>query len=190
MTVRWFNMFGALAVVVCAATTIALAASSPKIESTPIPAPGKPDFSSMNFSLGTWMCSTKSARRPGPYITTSVTTMDPTGYFMVTKSTTAKTSWAPKAGATDWVTWDSDTKRWVDINVGDFGAYDASTSPGWTGNTMVWTDALFKPGMDVVAVTPLINTKVSDTKLTSHTTFKERSSGRWVSVDTVCNKTM
>lgn len=190
MIVRWFHMFGALALVVCAATTISLAASSPKVESTPIPNPPKPDFSSMNFSLGTWTCSTKSARRPGPYITTSVTTVDPSGYWMVTKSTTAKTSWAPAAKATDWVTYDADGHRWVDVNVGDYGAYDTTTSPGWQGNTMIWTDALFKPGADVMAVTPTTTTKVSDSKTTTHTTFQETKSHRWISVDSVCNKTM
>jgi hypothetical protein len=107
---------------------------------------------------------------------------------MVTKSETAKTSWAPAARATDWVTYDSDTKRWVDINTGDYGAYAATTSPGWDGNTMAWTDSMFKAGMDVVGVTPLILTKVSNTKMTSHTTFQEKSSGKWISLDAVCTK--
>lgn len=190
MIVRWFHMLGAMALVVCAATTIALADSTPKIESTPIPNPPKPDFSSMNFNLGSWTCSSQSSRRPAPYITHSVTTIDPTGYWMVTKSTTAKTSWAPETRSTDWVTWDSDANRWADMNLGDYGAYDTTTSPGWTGNAMVWTDVLFKPGKDVVAVTPMTSTKVSNTKITQHSTFKERGSGRWISVDAVCNKGM
>ncbi|MDQ6770654.1 MAG: hypothetical protein M3Z54_11790 [Gemmatimonadota bacterium] len=188
MTVRWFHMLGALALVVCATTANALAASSPTIESTPIPNPAKPNFSAMNFQLGTWTCSSQSSRRPAPYITTSVTTIDPSGYWMVTKSETAKTSWAPAALATDWVTYDADTHRWVDINTGDYGGYGATTSPGWNGNTIVWTDPLFKAGMDAMAVTPTTTTKDSDTKTTSHTTFQEKNSGRWISVDTVCTK--
>lgn len=189
MIIRWFYMLGAMALVICVATTIALAAT-PTIESTPIPTPPKPDFSSMNFNLGSWTCSTQSGRRPGPYITNAVTTMDPTGYWMVTKSITLKTSWAAAATGTDWVTWDSGASRWVDMNVSEFGQYDTTTSPGWTGNTMVWTDALFKPGNDVIAVTPMTTTKVSDIKITQHNTFQERSSGKWINVDTVCNKSL
>lgn len=191
MTVRWFHVLCALVLVIIAATSLALAAASPTVEKTPVPKPPKPDFSSMNFGLGSWTCSTKSARRPGPYITTSVTTVDPTGYWMVTKSTQQKTAWFPySTQGTDYVTYDDATKRWVDVFTGDLGGYGVTTSSGWTGNTIVWTDALFKPGNDVIGETPTTTTKVSDTKTTTHTTFREKSSGRWISVDTLCNKTM
>lgn len=190
MIVRWFNVLGATVIAVCMATSIALAANTPDIESTPIPTPPKPDFSSMNFNLGSWTCSTQSARRPAPYITTIVTTMDPSGYWMVSKSTTAKSAWAPMARTTDWITWDADTHRWIDLTVGDYGAYGTQTSPGWVGNSMTWTDMLFKPGADVIAVTPVTTTKVSDSNLTQHSTFRERSSGKWIAVDTTCTKSM
>lgn len=189
MSVRWLSMLGGLALAVITVGSIALAASTPTIESTPVPRPATPDFSSMNFMMGSWTCSTKSARRPAPYITTSVTTMDPSGYWMVTKSVQKPMSWFPyPSQGTDVVTYDSDTKRWVDVYTGDFGGYGVTTSPGWNGDTMVWTDALFKPGMDVIAQTPTTLTKVSDTKTTAHNTFQEKSSGKWISVDTVCNK--
>ena len=171
------------------ATSIALAASAPAIETTPIPTPPKPDFSTMKFEFGAWTCSTKSARRPKAYVTTSTTTIDPGGYFMITKSYTAPISWAPGGHTTDMVTYDAAAHRWADIQTGDYGVYDATTSPGWSGKTIVWTDALFKPGMDVIAWTPVVTTKVSDTKTTSHSRLQEKS-GRWISVDQVCTKTM
>ncbi|MBV8460500.1 MAG: hypothetical protein JO009_06390 [Candidatus Eremiobacteraeota bacterium] len=191
MTFRWVRTLVAIAVVLAAIGSIAFAATSPTIESTPVPKPAKPDFSSMNWLLGTWNCSFKSGRRPSAASFIQVTTMDPSGYWMVTKSVSKGTSWFPwPANSTDMVTHDSDPKRWVDIMTGDFGAYDASSSPGWNGDTIVWTDNMFKPSSDVMAVTPLTQTKVSPRKWTSHTTFQERSSGTWISVDTMCNKTL
>ena len=98
-------------------------------------------------------------------------------------------AWFPYAThGTDMVTYDADTKRWVDVFTGDFGGYGVQTSPGWSGNTIVWTDALFKPGMDVIAEKPIVTTKVSDTKTTSTSSFQEKSTGRWIGVNTVCTK--
>ncbi|HXW52338.1 MAG TPA: hypothetical protein VEJ41_10135 [Candidatus Acidoferrales bacterium] len=189
MSVRWFSMLGGLTAAVIAAGSVALSASAPTVEKTPAPVPPKPNFSSMNFLLGNWTCSTKSARRPAAYITTSVTTIDPTGYWMVTKSLTKAMAWFPyPTNTTDLVTYDPTAKRWVDVFSGDFGAYDVTTAPGWTGHTIVWTDQLFVPGPDIMAQTPTTVTKVSATKTTAHSTFRERSSGRWIAVDTVCTK--
>jgi hypothetical protein len=191
MTVQPFRTLAVMLVTWVGVGTITLAASTPTIESTPVPKIPKPDFSSMSWLVGTWSCSFKSARRPSAAAFTQVTTLDSTGFWMITKSTSKGTSWFPySTTTTDWITHDSDPKRWVDILTGDLGAYDASTSPGWTGNTIVWTDNLFKPSTDVMAVTPTTETKVSSSKWTSHYTFQERSSGRWLSVDTVCNKSM
>src|SRR5690349_19500885 len=110
MIVRGFHMLAALALLVCATTAIALAATSPTIESTPIPFP-KPDFATMKFELGSWTCSQRVSRRPAPYAITLVTTIDPSGYWMVIKSTTAKASWSPAMRGTDMVTYDADTHR-------------------------------------------------------------------------------
>ena len=172
----------------CVVSALAMAATSPTVEKTPIPVPPKPNFSSMNFLLGTWTCSTKSSRRPAAYITTSTASVDPTGYWIVTKSLIHKTAWtAGNLVTTDMETWDDSTHRWIDMSSGDQGLYSFITSPGWNGNSMTWTDAIFKPSLGTRAETPLVLIKVSNTKTTSHTTFQE-ASGRWVSVDAVCTK--
>jgi len=163
------------------------AAATPGPETTPIPVPPKPDWSSMKFLVGTWECSTQSSRRPGPYTATVVTTLDATGYWMDSKTVTAKVSWALGATSVDQVTYDSDQHRWVDVYTDTQGNYDVTFSPGWSGNTMVWKDALFAPGPDVVATSPLTVTKVNDTKQTSHSSFTEKS-GRKNTVDQVCTK--
>ena len=64
---RIYRAFIAVAVLFAAATP---AYAPAQVESTPIPAPTKPNFSSVQFMIGSWTCSTKSARRPAPYVTT------------------------------------------------------------------------------------------------------------------------
>src|SRR5579871_5238761 len=104
------------------AAAVLLAATMPcvasaQVESTPIPAPKKPNFSSMEFMIGTWTCSTKSARRPTAYVTTSTYTMDPSGYWIDETSTTSPTKWiAQRLMTWDKITYDSDTHRWVDVS--------------------------------------------------------------------------
>jgi hypothetical protein len=179
---------------VIVAVAVLLAATIPsyalaQVESTPIPAPKKPNFSPMSFMIGTWTCSTKSARRPAPYVTMSTYSLDPSGYWINETSATAATSWIHIRLMTwDKITYDSDTHRWVDVSYGDGGAYGLAFSSGWNGNTMVWHDVSFAPGPDVSSQTDNTVTKVSNTKVTSMSSFTETKTGRHVSVTGVCTK--
>jgi len=160
-----------------------------QVESTPIPAPSKPNFSSMQFFVGNWTCSTKSARRPAPYITTSTYSMDPTGYWLNETSTTASTSWISRKLTTyDKFTYDPDTKRWVDVTYGDGGAYGLSFSSGWNGDKISWHDVSFAPGPDISGQTDNVITKVSPTKITFASSFTETKTGRHVAVTGSCTK--
>ena len=182
---RVYRVLAAAALLAAAAPAYARA----QVESTPIPAPSKPNFSSMEFLVGTWTCSTKSARRPAAYVTTSTYSMDPTGYWLNETSTTAMTSWISRKLTTwDKITYDADSKRWVDVAYGDGGAYGLSFSSGWQGNKMVWHDAGFAPSPDISAQTDTTNTKVSATKLTTSSSFTEAKSGRHVAVTGTCTK--
>jgi hypothetical protein len=173
---------------------VALAVAVPayavaQVESTPIPAPNKPNFSSMHFMIGTWTCSTKSARRPSAYVTTSTYTLDPSGYWIDETSTTNATSWiSRKLSVYDKITYDSDTHRWVDVLYGDGGAYGLSFSSGWEGNKMSWHDVSFAPGPDISSQTDTVITKVSPTKMTSASSFTETKTGRKVGVAGICTK--
>ncbi|MBV9027692.1 MAG: hypothetical protein JO311_03685 [Candidatus Eremiobacteraeota bacterium] len=165
------------------------ATASPQVESTPIPAAQKPNFSSMRFMVGTWNCATKSARRPAAYHTTSTYTIDPDGYWIYETSVTAKVPWSPQTIRTwDHITYDTSTKRWVDVQNADLGGYALSFSKGWVGNQMTWHDVSFAPGPDVASQTDIVTTKVSDTKITQNSSFTERKTGRRVSLTTVCTK--
>jgi hypothetical protein len=59
------------------------AAGSPTIEATPVPAPKNPDFSSMQYLLGSWNCTSKSSRRPSASTGTTVNSLDSTGFWMI-----------------------------------------------------------------------------------------------------------
>ncbi|MBV8116567.1 MAG: hypothetical protein JOZ01_01245 [Candidatus Eremiobacteraeota bacterium] len=160
-----------------------------QIESTPIPTQVKPNFASMNFMIGTWNCSTKSSRRPGPYMTVSTYSIDPTGYWIVETSTTAPTAWVPtKLVFDDKITYDPDTKRWVDVLSGDQGAYGLIVSRGWVGNQIVWHDLGFAPTSQIRSQTNTTTTKESDTKMVSRSTFTEAKTGRVVTVVGTCTK--
>jgi hypothetical protein len=179
-----------LAAAVLAAALLPASAFA-QVESTPIPAPHKPNFSSMMFLVGTWNCSSKSSRRPAAFTTISSYSLDGTGYFMNETSTTAKTAWVPTALRTwDKITDDSDTNRWADVSYGDGGSYGLSFSKGWNGNQIVWHDVSFAPGPDVNSQTDSTTTKVSNAKTTSTSSFTETKTGRRVTVMTTCTKQM
>ncbi len=157
-------------------------------ESTPVPASSKPDFSKMQFLTGTWNCSVLSARRPGPYRTTSTATISPDGYWLVTRTAVHKASWIPQSFTSeDRITYDPTTSRWVDIAYDPAGGYDLSTSPGWRGNSMTWTDQFYPKGNNTATNNPTTMTKTSDTKTVAHSSFREPG-GRLVTVTTTCTK--
>lgn len=189
MRLRFFRIVLALVVTSLASGGSVLAATppTPGIETTPIPTNAKPDWSSMKFNLGSWTCVSRSSRRAAPFTSTASTSMDATGYWMITKTVIPKLSWASGATSIDMITYDPQQHRWVDVYTDDQGNYDVSYSPGWKGNAMVWTDALFTPGPDIIAASPATLTKVSDTKTTSHNTFTEKS-GTVRTSDTTCTK--
>jgi hypothetical protein len=181
------RVFPLLALV--AVTLTASAAIAQTIEATPVPAPPKPDFSSLKYFLGSWSCTSKSARRPTPQLSTSVNTLDATGRWLVEKSVNLPTSWFPyKSNELDMLTYDPSAKRWVDVETDTLGGYDVSASPGWKGDTMIWTDLTFVPNADVMAVTAVTLKKVGPGKFSYANTFTTKK-GRTVGVTGSCVKT-
>ena len=173
-----------LALIFCASST-----AFSQVESTPIPMTPKPDFSKMMFLTGSWTCSNKSSRRPSAFVTTSTARLSSDGYWLITDATTRKTAWmnANLIGQ-DRMTYDPSTSRWIDLNYDQSGGYNVSTSPGWTGNSITWTDAVISKTNATASTNPTIVTKVSNMKTMSRSSFKEPS-GRLVTVTTTCTKT-
>ncbi len=176
-----------------AAASFAIAAfctpASAQVETTPIPAAVKPNFSPFAFLTGTWHCSNKSSRRSMAYVTTSVYSRDASGYWLEEVTTVKPPAWEPSPLRTyDKITYDSDTQRWVDVSYGDQGAYGLSTSAGWSGDHIVWHDRSFVPGASIRSTSDTTLTKVSPAKFTTSTSFVEAGSGRNVTVEGICTK--
>lgn len=162
-----------------------------QVETTPVPRVPKPNFSSMQFLMGTWNCVESNTRRPTSYGSTLTNTMDSTGFWMDTKTLSHATSWDRHPGvAMDKTTYDAANTRWVDITTDDQGNYGIATSSGWNGNTIVWRPVAITSvsSGNVVSSGSTTTTKVSDTKYTYTGSFKE-SGGRTVTLKGTCNKT-
>lgn len=176
---------------VTAAVLLALGSSAvhaQTAQSTPIPANTKPDFSAWNFRVGTWACSVKVSDRPTPFTYKITWSLDPAGFWLVGKSATKGTAWYPHPGtATSQITYDGDTKRFIDVFVDPKGDYDFSVSSGWAGNKIVWHDLAFAPTADVRSLSDDTWTKVSDVKTTSYQTYKNKM-GKTVTEAGTCTK--
>jgi len=174
----------------------ALALATPQyapaqVESTPIPAPKKPNFASVQFLVGTWSCSTKSARRPAPYLSTDTYALDPSGWWLEETSTVTPAKWFPtqsKLVTYDKITYEADTHRWVDVSYNNLGGSDLSVSQGWNGDKLVWHSLTFAPTADISAQGDNTSTKVSNTKTTFSGSFTEAKTGRVVAVTGSCTK--
>jgi len=136
-------------------TGVALAA-----QPTPVPN-AAPNFSSMNFQIGTWHCDQSVIGRPGDRKSTDTFTMAYDGWQMQDHNISPPFDrFRTRDYVGDsWTTWDPTIKLWINQSVDNFGGYGLLTSPGWTGNTLTWNGA--NPDGTVVRV---VNTKISDTK--------------------------
>lgn len=167
----------------------AASAAAPKVEGTPVPIQPKPDFSSMTFLVGTWNCVDVSSRRPGPFNTTEVYSMDPTGYWMIRETTIHKASWIPRDFKSETkYTYDAAAKQWVRIETGDRGNFTVATAPMPGGSKKVYTYVIQSKAAGIASYAPEVYMKVSDTKKTMTSSFTE-TSGRVVNVKETCTKT-
>lgn len=166
----------------------ASAAAAQTMEPTPIPAPPKPDLQPMAYFLGTWNCTLHSSRRPTPRIYHETVTVGTDGRWITAKSVSLPISWFPyRTTEIDQFTYDPDTKRWIEVGWDTLGGYTFSVSPGWKGDTMLWTDLTFVPTRDMVSETPVTITRVSASRYTWSNAFRT-GAGRTVRVSTACTK--
>ncbi len=141
---------GALArVTLGGALVLAAPASSAALAQSPA-GPPKPDLSPMLFFVGHWTCSTTKTPEPTRMgkLTSLTVAADPRGYWL-TQTTDRGVSY---------ITWDAKKNIWAFVGIGA-GGYGVSTSPGWTGNTLVVTDQ-YNSGDDPVATVTF--TRIAD----------------------------
>jgi len=148
---------------------------------TPVPNV-KTDWSSMKFLLGTWTCKTvKNTMGRGTGRTeTDVNSMTMDGHYMLTNASSkpfdkARTTTLITQG---WVGWDNVTEQWYTFGISNFGGFGMSTSPGWSGGKMVWTDTYASDGQPkgVTTVTKVSGTKTTSTNVTKTAQGTETSS--------------
>lgn len=164
-------------------------AQGAKVEGTPVPTPAKPDLSTMKFLVGTWTCTDLSSRRPGPFTTTEVYSMDPSGYWVVRNDTIHPASWITReVHSQTKYTWDNGSKKWIRITTGDGGQFAVATAPMPTTAQKTYTYVIQTMSPDIASYAPEVYNKVSDTRKTMKTSFTEKS-GRVVNVTETCNKT-
>jgi hypothetical protein len=107
---------------------------------------------------------------------------------MLTRTVTDKVPWNPiTITRDDRITYDPTTLRWVDLGSDDYGLYDVSTSPGWNGNAIVWTDVLYPKLHALVTNNPTTITKLGARETVARMSFTEPS-GQIITVTTHCTK--
>lgn len=145
---------------------LSLFASSSSVVSaqtaTPVPDP-KIDLSPQMYLVGTWTCHSKNPNRPGDRVETDTYRVGLEGRYIQghTESPPFDANRTRPIVEENYMTYDPVTKKWVSITVDNFGNYGMSTSPGFTGNTQVWTDTVSSGGGPLGTTTV---TKTSDTK--------------------------
>src|ERR1700722_2002555 len=170
------------------ATGATVLAAGMKVEGTPAPMAPKPDMSALKFLIGTWQCSHLSSRRPGPFSSTQVYSIDPSGYWLIKDETTHKASWIPREFHSEAkITYDALAKRWVRITTTDTGGYSVATAQMPRGMEKLYTYIIQTKVPDIASYAPLVENKVSDTKKTMTTSFTE-TSGRVVNAKETCTK--
>jgi hypothetical protein len=159
-----------------------VADTAPMAAPTPVPIP-HPDFSSMNFLLGTWSCTQPLRGKTRPE--TDVYSMSKDGMWMLEQSTAPpfdQYRTVAQNGMT-YTTYDGGVKQWVSVNVDNLGGYGTESSPGWQGSSAMWGGK----GLDGTSFTDAI-TKVSATETTDLSTTTDPQ-GKVTTVTITCKKT-
>jgi hypothetical protein len=172
---------GVVALVFGLASTPLVSAASPAATPTQVPM-ARPDFSPMMFLTGSWTCTQLLRGTQRPDSSTTAIGMD--GAWMVTQDTAPPfdryRTYAIQS--TNYMTYDGSIKQWVQIGADSSGGYGISSSPGWQGSTITWTNKNLDGsyGSDVV-------TKISATETRDASTSTD-SKGTTTKVAIHCTK--
>jgi hypothetical protein len=148
---------------------------------TAVPVP-YPDFSSMQFLIGTWTCT--QPWRGKTRTETDVYAISSDRMWMIDTATSLpfdQYRTVPRIG-TMFTTYDPSIKQWVALYHDNLGGYAIESTDGWQGNVASWTGK----GLDGRAFSDVI-TKVSDTQTSDASTLVD-SQGNAVNVVVVCKK--
>jgi len=152
-------------------TTLALSASIAPAVTSAAPAAG--DASSLSYFVGTWSC--KTTKDPNPKMMGQVSTL----------TMTATKTWlkVKVPGGTVYVTRDVKLNKDAAVYLGDDGGYGLQRGPGWTGNTLTFTD-IVNAGGDPLGVQTI--TKQSATAF--HNTYAAKTPKGTIVSEMECTK--
>jgi hypothetical protein len=170
-----------LALALSSAPVVSTAQMTPAAAPTPVPIP-KPDFSSMNFLVGTWTCT--QPLRGKIRSETDVYAISNDGMWLVDNATSPpfdQYRTVPQ-NTTTYMTYDPTIKRWVTTTYDNFGGYGIESTPGWQGNVATWSGK----GLDGGTFGDII-TKVSDTETSDASTTTDPK-GKVTNVTITCKK--
>lgn len=148
---------------------------------TPVPIP-RPDFSSMNFLVGTWTCT--QPLRGKTRSETDTYAMSNDGMWLVDSASSPpfdEYRTVPQTSTTN-MTYDPTIKQWVTVYTDNFGGYGVQSGSGWQGNTANWNGK----GLDGTTTADVI-TKVSDSQTSDDSTTTDPQ-GKVTKVTIVCKK--
>ena len=170
-----------LAIGLVTAPIATTAQSAPMAAPTPVPI-SHPDFTSMKFLLGTWMCT--QPLRGGTRPETDVYSMTMDGMWMLEQSTAPPFDQyrTVAQNGMNYTGYDPSSKQWVSLGVDSLGGFGTSTSPGFQGNVITWTTK----NLDGSSGTD-ITTKVSDNMTTDQSTSTDPQ-GHASTVTITCKK--
>jgi hypothetical protein len=150
---------------------------------TPVPNPTL-DLSTFAYMQGTWTCHSMLRGKDRPDTYTGSIGLN--GRYVVAHDTAPPFDQyrSNPVHSEMYFTYDPQAKMYVSTEMDDFGGYGFATSPGWQGNSMVWTDKSAQDG--TVAITTI--TKVSDSEYNMRSTGTD-GKGKPVPVTTAtCKK--
>jgi hypothetical protein len=151
----------------CAVFAVALASAPLVSAADPAPAPtpvpmARPDFSTLNFLVGTWSCTQPLRGKTRPE--TDVTSIGMDGQWLVTQTTAPPFDQYRTAtiNGVNYIGYDPNAKMWLLIGIDNAGGYGMQTSSGWQGNTVTWTGKNPDGSSDTDVITKVSDTETSD----------------------------
>jgi hypothetical protein len=132
------------------------------------------DYAAMRIMLGTWTCS-GAALDGTKFKVTDTTVMEGSGTTgrMVSHDSEGKSSSTTR--------WDATTQMWI-LTADSAKASSAQTSPGWSGDTIVFTGTITLAGAPTASYRTTI-TRISDTARQQVDELGNQG-GQWITFDT------
>jgi hypothetical protein len=161
-----------------------LLAQMPNPAPTMVPNPA-PDLSALSFLQGTWTCHSMLRGKDRPDTFTGTTAMNGRWIVLHDVAPPFDQYRTLPVNMDQYYTYDMQSKKYVSVNLDDFGGYGFATSPGWQGNTMVWTDKSAPDGS--VAVVTL--NKMNDSQYTMRFTGTDGKGQPVPPTSATCKKT-